>query len=129
MTGATASLRGSAKFGTFAAGKFAQRALTQSLAREFGPQGVHVALAIIDGSIDTPWGKERVANGGVEDGKISPDSVRLSLIRIPQSQPLSPAVLLTASYRLPRVTGTCTPSTDQLLLWSWISDPLLRSSK
>jgi NAD(P)-dependent dehydrogenase (short-subunit alcohol dehydrogenase family) len=75
VTGATASIRGSAKFATFAAGKFAQRALTQSLAREFGPQGVHVALAIIDGGIDTPWGKDRVVNNGVEDGKIKPEAI------------------------------------------------------
>ncbi|KAK2590194.1 hypothetical protein QQS21_012123 [Conoideocrella luteorostrata] len=75
VTGATASIRGSAKFLTFAAGKFAQRGITQSLAREFGPQGVHVALAIIDGGIDTPWGKDRVVNNGVEDGKISPEAI------------------------------------------------------
>ncbi|KAM0454939.1 hypothetical protein ACHAPV_008080 [Trichoderma viride] len=75
VTGATASVRGSAFFGTFAAGKFAQRALTQSLAREYGPKGVHVALAVIDGGIDTPWGKDRVVNNGVEDGKISPDAI------------------------------------------------------
>lgn len=77
VTGATASLRGSAFFSTFAAGKFAQRAITQSLAREFGPKGVHVALAVIDGGIDTPWGKDRVVNNGVEDGKINPDAVRV----------------------------------------------------
>ncbi|KAL7918010.1 hypothetical protein ACQKWADRAFT_264616 [Trichoderma austrokoningii] len=75
VTGATASVRGSAFFGTFAAGKFAQRALTQSLAREYGPKGVHVALAIIDGGIDTPWGKERVYNSGADDGKINPDAI------------------------------------------------------
>lgn len=54
FTGATASLRGSAKFGGFAASKFALRALAQSMAREFGPQGVHVAHVIIDGEINTP---------------------------------------------------------------------------
>ncbi|OAA69452.1 short chain dehydrogenase [Cordyceps fumosorosea ARSEF 2679] len=75
VTGATAALRGSARFATFAAGKFAQRALAQSLAREFGPRGVHVAYAIIDGVIDTPWGKDRVANDGKADGKISPDAI------------------------------------------------------
>lgn len=75
MTGATASVRGSAKFASFAAGKFAQRGITQSLAREFGPQGVHVAYSIIDGGIDTPWGKSMVMNGGVEGGKISPDAI------------------------------------------------------
>ncbi|KAK5989034.1 hypothetical protein PT974_10532 [Cladobotryum mycophilum] len=75
VTGATASLRGSAYFSTFAAGKFAQRAITQSLAREFGPKGVHVALAVIDGGIDTPWQKDRVVNDGVEDGKLKPEAI------------------------------------------------------
>jgi NAD(P)-dependent dehydrogenase (short-subunit alcohol dehydrogenase family) len=75
ITGATASIKGSALCGSFAAGKFAMRALSQSLAREFGPKGVHVAHAIIDGGIDTPWGKDMVFNGGAEDGKISPDGI------------------------------------------------------
>jgi NAD(P)-dependent dehydrogenase (short-subunit alcohol dehydrogenase family) len=48
-TGATAAIRGSAQMSSFATGKFAMRALAQSLAREFGPQGIHVAHAIIDG--------------------------------------------------------------------------------
>ncbi|KND92470.1 hypothetical protein TOPH_02685 [Tolypocladium ophioglossoides CBS 100239] len=75
VTGATASVRGSARFASFAAGKFSQRGLTQSLAREFGPRGVHVAYAIIDGGIDTPWGKGLVMNNGVEDGKIKPEAI------------------------------------------------------
>ena len=54
FTGATASLRGSANFSAFAASKFALRALGQSMAREFGPQGIHVAHVIIDGEINTP---------------------------------------------------------------------------
>jgi len=52
FTGATASIKGSANCSSFATGKFALRALAQSLGREFGPQGVHVAHAIIDGVID-----------------------------------------------------------------------------
>lgn len=75
ITGATASLRGSARFGSFAAGKFAVRALGQSLAREFGPRGVHVTHAIIDGVIDIPRTKHYNVNEGREDGKISADSV------------------------------------------------------
>ena len=51
ITGATASIRGSAKFSSFASSKFAARALAQSLAREFGPKGVHVAHIVIDGRI------------------------------------------------------------------------------
>ena len=77
FTGATASIRGSAKFANFAAGKFAARAITQSLAREFGPRGVHVAHAIIDGGIDIPRLAEykHKFNNGAPDGLISPDSV------------------------------------------------------
>lgn len=54
FTGATAALKGSARFAGLAVGKFGLRALAQSLAREFGPQGIHVAHIIIDGMIDTP---------------------------------------------------------------------------
>jgi len=53
FTGATASLRGGQYFSGFAAGKFGIRALSQSLAREFGKQGVHVAHSVIDGGIVT----------------------------------------------------------------------------
>lgn len=53
----------------------ARRALSQSLAREFGPQGVHVVHSIIDGVIDIPRNKGFVMNNGVEDGKLSPDAV------------------------------------------------------
>jgi len=80
ITGATASLRGSATMSSFASGKFALRATGQSLAREFGPKGVHVAHAIIDGVIDIPRTKEWPINGGVPDGKISPDAVSLYLL-------------------------------------------------
>ena len=79
LTGATASIKGSAQFSTFAAGKWGQRAMHQSLAREFGPKGVHIAHAVIDGVIDIPRTKEWAANNGVEDGKISPDAVSLSM--------------------------------------------------
>jgi NAD(P)-dependent dehydrogenase (short-subunit alcohol dehydrogenase family) len=75
VTGATASVRGSARFATFAASKFAARALAQSLSREFHPRGVHVAHTIIDGVIDIPRLNEWVVNEGKDDGKISPDSV------------------------------------------------------
>lgn len=74
ITGATASVKASAHFSSFAAGKFALRGLSQSLAREFGPRGVHVAHAIVDGLIDTPRAREYVA-GGQEAIMISPDAV------------------------------------------------------
>src|SRR5208283_113826 len=52
FTGATASVRGGAGFSAFAGAKHALRALAQSLARELGPKGVHVAHVVIDGAID-----------------------------------------------------------------------------
>lgn len=76
FTGATASLRGSTFTSSFATGKFALRALTQSLGKEFGPQGVHVAHAIIDGVIDIPRTKGYVMEK--EDAKINSDAVSFS---------------------------------------------------
>ena len=55
FTGATASVRGGAGFSAFAGAKHALRALAQSMARELGPQGVHVAHVVIDGAIDTAF--------------------------------------------------------------------------
>jgi len=81
VTGATASVRGSAKFGTFAAGNFAKRALTQSLAREFGPQGIHVAHIIVDGGIDIPKYKNMTRNDSTPDGKINPEAVSENTIQ------------------------------------------------
>jgi len=52
FTGASASLRGSAGFSAFAGGKHALRALAQSMARELGPQGIHVGHIVVDGIID-----------------------------------------------------------------------------
>ena len=52
FTGATASVRGGSGFAAFAGAKHALRALAQSLARELGPKGVHVAHVVIDGAID-----------------------------------------------------------------------------
>ena len=53
FTGATASVRGSAHYAAFAAAKGGLRQVAQSMARELGPQGIHVASIIIDGMIDT----------------------------------------------------------------------------
>ena len=55
FTGATASLRGAAGFAAFAGAKHALRALAQSMARELGPRGIHVAHIVIDGAIDTAF--------------------------------------------------------------------------
>jgi len=58
FTGATASLRGGKGYAAFAGAKHALRALAQSLARELGPEGIHVAHVVIDGAIDTPFIRE-----------------------------------------------------------------------
>jgi NAD(P)-dependent dehydrogenase (short-subunit alcohol dehydrogenase family) len=52
FTGATASLRGKPPFTAFASAKAGLRSLAQSMAREFGPSGIHVAHVVIDGGID-----------------------------------------------------------------------------
>lgn len=59
FTGATASLRGGSGFSAFSGAKGALRMLAQSMARELGPKGIHVAHTIIDGAIDTEFIKGR----------------------------------------------------------------------
>ena len=59
FTGATASVRGGAGYAAFAGGKHALRALAQSMAREPGPEGIHVAHVVIDGAIDTDFIRSR----------------------------------------------------------------------
>ena len=59
FTGATASMRGGIGYSAFSGGKHALRALAQSMARELGPQGIHVAHVVIDGGIDTAFTQQR----------------------------------------------------------------------
>jgi NAD(P)-dependent dehydrogenase (short-subunit alcohol dehydrogenase family) len=59
FTGATASVRGSAGYAAFAGAKHALRALAQSMARELGPEGIHVAHVVVDGAIDTDATRQR----------------------------------------------------------------------
>ena len=74
FTGATASVKANAQMSAFASGKWALRALSNSIAREFAPQGVHVAHAIIDGVIDIPRTKEWLKDMPPE-GKIGADDI------------------------------------------------------
>ena len=78
FTGATASLRGGAGFSAFAGGKAALRALAQSMARELGPKGLHIAHIVIDGLIDTAATRanfpQRVVEAG-QDGILQPDHI------------------------------------------------------
>jgi NAD(P)-dependent dehydrogenase (short-subunit alcohol dehydrogenase family) len=78
FTGATAAMKASANFAAFASGKHGLRAVAQSMAKELGPKGIHVAHAIIDGIIDVPRMQEAVRDFAAakgEDGLIDPKSI------------------------------------------------------
>ncbi|MEM1433516.1 MAG: SDR family NAD(P)-dependent oxidoreductase [Pseudomonadota bacterium] len=78
FTGASASLRGRPLFGHFASSKAALRNLVQALAREYGPQGVHVAHVVIDGIINGDVVQGRFADYLTslgEDGALAPDAI------------------------------------------------------
>jgi NAD(P)-dependent dehydrogenase (short-subunit alcohol dehydrogenase family) len=78
FTGATASLRGAAQFAAFAAAKGGVRQVAQAMARELGPQGIHVASVIIDGMIDSPRVRERFPERAAQlppDGMLKPDDI------------------------------------------------------
>jgi len=86
FTGATASLRGSERFSCLAVGKFGLRALAQSMAREFGPRGIHVAHVIIDGQINTP--RVRKMNPDREESTmLSPESIAESYWQLHSQDP------------------------------------------
>ena len=78
FTGATASMRGSANFAAFAGAKHALRALAQSMARELGPRGIHVAHVIVDSAIDTAFIRENFPDRYAlkeQDGIVNPDHI------------------------------------------------------
>jgi NAD(P)-dependent dehydrogenase (short-subunit alcohol dehydrogenase family) len=78
FTGATASLRGSANFAAFAGAKHALRALAQSMARELGPKGIHVAHVVVDGAIDTEFIRTNFPERYKlkdQDGILNPDHI------------------------------------------------------
>ncbi len=78
FTGASASLRARPPFIAFASAKFALRALAQGMAREFGPEGIHVAHVVIDGVIDGERARRQFPDlvaGKGEEGLIRPESI------------------------------------------------------
>jgi NAD(P)-dependent dehydrogenase (short-subunit alcohol dehydrogenase family) len=78
FTGATASLRGRGPFVAFAAAKAGLRSVAQSAAREYGPQGVHVAHVVIDGGIDGErlrTSAPHFASEAGPDGLLHPDAI------------------------------------------------------
>jgi NAD(P)-dependent dehydrogenase (short-subunit alcohol dehydrogenase family) len=90
FTGATASLRGGVGFSAFAGGKAALRALAQSMAREFGPQGLHIAHVVVDGVIDSARVRntqpERAAALGPQ-GLLEPDSIARAYLWLHEQTP------------------------------------------
>lgn len=78
FTGATAGLRGAAYFSAFAGAKHALRALAQSMARELGPQNIHVAHVVVDGAIDTDFIKNSFPDlyeKKDQDGILNPEHI------------------------------------------------------
>ncbi|HAY08248.1 MAG TPA: SDR family oxidoreductase [Hyphomonas sp.] len=78
FTGATAGVRGREGFSAFAGAKHALRALAQSMARELGPQGIHVAHVVIDGPINSQFIRENVPDAAdrfAKDGLLLPDEI------------------------------------------------------
>jgi len=82
FTGATASLRGGVGYAAFAAAKAGLRALAQSMARELGPENLHVAHVVIDAGVDTAWVRERIEQASgrsvdelPEGALVDPDSI------------------------------------------------------
>jgi NAD(P)-dependent dehydrogenase (short-subunit alcohol dehydrogenase family) len=85
FTGATASLRGGDSFSAFSGAKAALRMLAQSMARELGPQGIHIAHVVIDGGIDTEF--VRGLRPDFEEAKahdlvLSPDAIAAQYVML-----------------------------------------------
>ena len=87
FTGATASMRGGSGYAAFASAKFGLRAVAQSMARELGPKGIHVAHLVIDSGVDTAWVRQRIAARGATEC-LEPDRL------------MNPATIAEAYWRL-----------------------------
>jgi NAD(P)-dependent dehydrogenase (short-subunit alcohol dehydrogenase family) len=75
FTGATASLRGGKGYAAFAAAKAGLRATAQAMARELGPQNIHVAHLVIDSGVDTAWVRQRMQAAGSTEKLGAPDAL------------------------------------------------------
>ena len=73
FTGATASLRGGAGYAAFASAKFGLRAVAQAMARELGPQNIHVAHLVINSGVDTEWVRQLRLNAQGPNALDNPD--------------------------------------------------------
>ena len=75
VTGNTSAHRGKPHTPIFAPTKAAQRILCQSLARDLGPKGIHVAYIAVDALIDTPWTRPRLAADKPDDFFVRPEAI------------------------------------------------------
>jgi hypothetical protein len=75
FTGATASVRGGKGYAAFASAKFGLRALAQSMARELGPENIHVAHLVIDAGVDTAFVRERIQASGRDLSALPADAL------------------------------------------------------
>lgn len=81
VTGNTSALRGKPNFAGFAPTKAAQRILAESLARDLGPKGVHVAYLVIDAVIDVPWAR-KMHSEAPDDFFITPKSIAAEVFHL-----------------------------------------------
>lgn len=89
FTGATASTRGGAGFSAFAGAKAALRQLAQSLAREIGPKGIHVAHVVVDGMIDGTFARSIAPDIQTlldEDAILKPDEIARNYVWLHNQQ-------------------------------------------
>jgi NAD(P)-dependent dehydrogenase (short-subunit alcohol dehydrogenase family) len=82
VTGNTSATRGKANWGFFASTKAAQRILAESMAREFGPRGVHVAYFVIDAAIDTPRTRPNMAEAKPDEFFAKPAAIAEEMFRV-----------------------------------------------
>lgn len=85
FTGATASIRGGSGYAAFSGAKGALRMLAQSMSRELGPKGIHVAHTVIDGGIDTEFIKGRhpaFDEAKAADLILSPDAIAANYVML-----------------------------------------------
>ncbi|WP_050425272.1 SDR family NAD(P)-dependent oxidoreductase [Bradyrhizobium tropiciagri] len=82
VTGNTSAIRGKTNWGFFASTKAAQRILAESMAREFGPRGIHVAYILIDASIDTPRTRPLLAPDKPDDFFAKPAAIAEEMFRV-----------------------------------------------
>lgn len=82
VTGNTSATRGKAHWGFFASTKASQRILAESIAREFGPKGIHVAYFIIDAAIDTPRTRPIFAPDKPDDFFAKPSAIAEEMYRV-----------------------------------------------